>query len=50
MGRPRFVVPLLPTTPATIAIFLRLRTASLTEIRLRLAALEEMIAARDTDR
>ena len=40
----------LVATLATIAIFLRLRTASLTEIQLRLAALEEMIAARDTER
>jgi hypothetical protein len=40
----------LVATLATIAIFLRLRTASLTEIQMRLAALEEMIAARDTDR
>ena len=40
----------LVATLATIAIFLRLRTASLTEIQVRLAALEEMIAARDTDR
>ena len=40
----------LVATLATIAIFLRLRTASLTEIQVRLAALEEMIAARDTER
>ena len=40
----------LVATLATIAIFLRLRTASLAEIQVRLAALEEMIAARDTER
>jgi hypothetical protein len=33
-------------TLATVGMFLRLRTASLSEIQLRLAALEEMIAAR----
>ena len=32
---------------STIGIFLRMRTASLAEIQLRLAALEDMIAARD---
>lgn len=37
---------LLVATLSTVAIFLRLRTASLTEIQLRLAALEEMVAAR----
>ena len=31
-------------TLATVAVFLRLRTASLSEIQLRLAALEEMLA------
>jgi hypothetical protein len=31
---------------STVGIFLRLRTATLTEIQLRLAALEEMLAAR----
>lgn len=36
---------LLVVTLTTIAIFLRLRTASLSEIQLRLAALEEMVAA-----
>jgi hypothetical protein len=35
-------------TLATIAMFFRLRTASLAEIQLRLAALEESILARDT--
>ena len=33
-------------TLGTVGIFLRLRTASLTEIHLRLAALEEMLASR----
>jgi uncharacterized BrkB/YihY/UPF0761 family membrane protein len=33
-------------TLGTIAIFLRLRTVSLTEVRLRLAALEEMLTSR----
>jgi membrane-bound acyltransferase YfiQ involved in biofilm formation len=33
-------------TLTTIGIFLRLRTASLTEIQLRLAALEDMLAKR----
>jgi hypothetical protein len=37
---------LLVATLSTVAIFLRLRTASLAEIQLRLAALEEMIASR----
>jgi hypothetical protein len=37
---------LLIATLATVGIFLRLRTASLTEIQLRLAALEDMLAAR----
>jgi len=35
---------LLVATLSTVALFLRMRTASLSEIRLRLAALEEMIA------
>jgi hypothetical protein len=30
---------------STVGIFLRLRTASLSEIQLRLAALEELVAA-----
>jgi uncharacterized membrane protein len=34
-------------TLSTIAIFLRLRTSSLAEIQLRLAALEEMISDKD---
>ena len=46
---PAFVVlgflSLLIATLSTVGIFLRLRTASLTEIQLRLAALEEMIAS-----
>lgn len=39
-------VSLLVATMATIGVFLRLRTASLNEIQLRLAALEEMIVNR----
>lgn len=35
---------------STVGIFLRLRTASLAEIQLRLAALEEMLAARQDAR
>jgi hypothetical protein len=37
---------LLVAALSTVGIFLRLRTASLTEIQLRLAALEEMLASR----
>lgn len=37
---------LLIATLSTVGIFLRLRTASLAEIQLRLAALEEMLSAR----
>ena len=36
---------LLVGTLSTVGIFLRLRTASLSEIQLRLAALEEMVAS-----
>jgi hypothetical protein len=36
---------LLVATLSTVAIFLRLRTASLAELQLRLAALEEMVAS-----
>lgn len=39
------VLGLLVATLSTVGIFLRLRTASLSEIQLRLAALEEMIAS-----
>lgn len=39
-------VCLLVATMATIGVFLRMRTASLNEIQLRLAALEEMIVNR----
>lgn len=39
------VLSLLVATLSTVGIFLRLRTASLSEIQLRLAALEEMIAS-----
>lgn len=37
---------LLVAVLSTVGIFLRLRTASLTEIQLRLAALEEMLASK----
>jgi hypothetical protein len=37
---------LLVATLSTVGIFLRLRTASLTEIQLRLATLEDMLASR----
>lgn len=40
------VLSALIATLGTVGIFLRLRTASLTEIHLRLAALEEMLASR----
>jgi predicted neutral ceramidase superfamily lipid hydrolase len=40
------VLSLLIATLSTVGVFLRLRTASLAEIQLRLAALEEMLAAR----
>lgn len=39
------VLSLLVATLSTVGIFLRLRTASLSEIQLRLAALEEMVAS-----
>ncbi|HEU4631741.1 MAG TPA: hypothetical protein VFS08_18475 [Gemmatimonadaceae bacterium] len=41
------VISLLVATLSTIGIFLRLRTASLAEIQLRLAALEEMLRTGD---
>jgi uncharacterized BrkB/YihY/UPF0761 family membrane protein len=40
------ILSVLIATLSTIAIFLRLRTSSLNEIQLRLAALEDMIVAR----
>jgi len=40
------ILSLLIATLSTVGIFLRLRTASLAEIQLRLAALEEMLASR----
>jgi uncharacterized membrane protein len=40
------LLSLLVATLSTIGIFLRLRTASLTEIQLRLGALEDMLSAR----
>ena len=39
------LLSVLVATLSTIGIFLRLRTASLTEIQLRLAALEDMLGA-----
>ena len=39
------LLSVLIATVSTIGIFLRLRTASLTEIQLRLAALEDMLTA-----
>ena len=39
------ILSLLVATLSTVGIFLRLRTASLSEIQLRLAALEEMIVS-----
>ena len=40
------ILSTLIATLATVGVFLRLRTASLSEIQLRLAALEDMIASR----
>jgi hypothetical protein len=40
------LLSVLIATLSTVGIFLRLRTASLAEIQLRLAALEEMLASR----
>jgi hypothetical protein len=40
------VLSLLIAVLSTVGIFLRLRTASLTEIQLRLAALEQVLASR----
>jgi hypothetical protein len=40
------ILSALIATLSTVAIFLRLRTSSLNEIQLRLAALEDMIVAR----
>ena len=41
------VLSVLVATLSTIGMFLRMRTASLTEIQLRLAALEDMLSSRD---
>ena len=41
-----WTVCLLVATLTTVGVFLRLRTSSLSEIQLRLAALEEMLAGR----
>jgi hypothetical protein len=50
---PLFIVlgflSVLIATLSTVGVFLRLRTASLTEIQLRLAALEEMLRSRKDD-
>lgn len=40
------ILSVLIATLATVGVFLRMRTASLLEIQLRLAALEEMLAQR----
>ena len=40
-----WTLSLLVATLATVGVFLRLRTASLSEIQLRLAALEEMLSS-----
>jgi uncharacterized BrkB/YihY/UPF0761 family membrane protein len=41
------ILSVLVATLSTIGMFLRMRTASLTEIQLRLAALEAMLASRN---
>jgi hypothetical protein len=41
-----WTLSLLVATLATVGVFLRFRTSSLTEIQLRLAALEDMLASR----
>ena len=41
-----WTLALLVAALSTVGVFLRMRTASLTEIQLRLAALEELITAR----
>ena len=43
------LLSVLVATLCTIGIFLRLRTASLTEIQLRLAALEDMLRSGDQE-
>jgi cytochrome bd-type quinol oxidase subunit 2 len=43
------ILSVLIATLTTVGVFLRLRTASLTEIQLRLAALEEMLVRRGSD-
>jgi hypothetical protein len=45
-----WTVCLLVATLTTVGVFLRLRTSSLSEIQLRLAALEEMLTARNESR
>jgi hypothetical protein len=45
-----WTVCLLVATLTTVGVFLRLRTSSLSEIQLRLSALEEMLAARGETR
>ena len=44
------IVALLIATLSTVGIFLRMRTTTLSEIQLRLAALEEMLSARGDGR
>jgi hypothetical protein len=43
------LLSVLIATLGTVGVFLRLRTASLLEIQLRLAALEEMLTSRGDD-
>lgn len=43
------LLSVLVATLGTVAVFLRLRTASLLEIQLRLAALEEILSSRGDD-
>lgn len=43
------VLSLLIATPSTVGVFLRLSTASLAGIQLRLAALEDMLRGDTTD-
>jgi hypothetical protein len=42
------ILSVLVATLSTVGIFLRMRTTSLTEIQLRLAALEEMVSTRES--
>ena len=44
------MLSVLIATLSTVAVFLRLRTSSLAEIQLRLAALEDMLTAQPDER